>query len=68
MYCNVSRFVPIQRWLHTLEHGGVVLLYHPCTHHALVEELKFVPRNCLRKHVMTPYDQHTLERVRDVKC
>lgn len=23
-------FCPVQRWLHSIEHGAVVLLYHPC--------------------------------------
>merc|ERR1712192_122261 len=31
------RFVPAQRWLHNIEHGAIVMLYHPCTHHTLVE-------------------------------
>ena len=41
----------------------MVLLYHPCALNALVEELKFVTRNCLRKHVMTPYDKLSVKRV-----
>lgn len=23
-------YVPPQRWIHSLEHGAIVLLYHPC--------------------------------------
>ena len=23
-------YLPPQRWLHSLEHGAIVLLYHPC--------------------------------------
>lgn len=23
-------FLPLQRWIHNLEHGGIVALYHPC--------------------------------------
>ncbi|KAK3921906.1 Tumor protein p53-inducible protein 13 [Frankliniella fusca] len=47
-------FVPVQRWLHTLEHGGVVMLYHPCAHPLEVERLKRIVRACLFRHVITP--------------
>ena len=33
-------FMPPQRWLHNLEHGGVAILYHPCADAALVESLR----------------------------
>lgn len=55
-------FVPPQRWLHTVEHGGVVMLYHPCTEPVLVQRLKKVLVGCFRKHVITPYSNLTVER------
>merc|ERR1719427_941254 len=49
------KFVPTQRWLHNIEHGAVIMLYHPCTHHTLVEKLRKLVTGCIRKHVITPY-------------
>ncbi|PRD36543.1 UNVERIFIED_CONTAM: hypothetical protein NCL1_08408 [Trichonephila clavipes] len=37
-------FVPPQRWLHNLEHGAVVMLYHPCAEPREVEKLKKLTR------------------------
>jgi len=48
------RFVPAQRWLHNIEHGAIVMLYHPCTHHTLVEKLRGLVKGCIRKHIITP--------------
>lgn len=33
-------FLPPQRWLHNLEHGGAAFLYHPCADAALVDALR----------------------------
>lgn len=55
-------YVPVQRWLHTLEHGGVVMLYHPCTDKSLVNELRTLVTGCLYRHVITPSERLTLER------
>jgi hypothetical protein len=33
-------YLPPQRWLHNLEHGGIALLYHPCAPSALVDQLR----------------------------
>uniref|UniRef100_A0A1B6CPG9 DUF3105 domain-containing protein n=1 Tax=Clastoptera arizonana TaxID=38151 RepID=A0A1B6CPG9_9HEMI len=49
------QFVPRQRWLHNLEHGAVVMLYHPCAHPVLVNRLRRVVTSCLYRHVITPY-------------
>jgi len=49
------RFVPPQRWLHSIEHGAVVMLYHPCAAPHLVHRLRRLVRHCLYKHVITPY-------------
>lgn len=34
------QFVAPQNWIHNLEHGGIVLLYHPCTPPAVVAQLR----------------------------
>ncbi|XP_047740934.1 uncharacterized protein LOC108665218 [Hyalella azteca] len=49
------KFVPPQRWLHNIEHGAVVMLYHPCTQPHLVAQLRTLVTGCLYKHVITPY-------------
>ena len=33
-------FLPPQRWVHNLEHGGAAFLYHPCAPTELVDELR----------------------------
>lgn len=47
-------YIPPQRWLHSLEHGGIVMLYHPCADLRQVEMLRSIVRNCLRRHIITP--------------
>ena len=49
------KFVPPQRWLHNIEHGSVVMLYHPCTHPETVEALRRLVTGCIRKHIITPH-------------
>jgi hypothetical protein len=53
-------FLPPQRWLHNLEHGGMAVLYHPCAPQSVLDELnawvtarKAADRQW--KYVMTPY-------------
>lgn len=50
------KYLPKQRWLHNLEHGSVVMLYHPCADPQEVLKLKSVVRKCLYRHVITPYN------------
>ncbi|XP_070572502.1 uncharacterized protein [Ptychodera flava] len=52
-------YLPPQRWVHSLEHGSIVALYHPCTDPAEVETLRSVVTGCLRKHIISPYKQLT---------
>ncbi len=33
-------YLPPQRWLHNLEHGGIALLYNPCAGEAVVDALR----------------------------
>ena len=32
--------LPPQRWIHNLEHGGIVFLYHPCADPEMIEQLR----------------------------
>ncbi|KOC62584.1 hypothetical protein WH47_04245 [Habropoda laboriosa] len=50
------KFLPKQRWLHSLEHGAIVMLYHPCANPLEVRRMKNLLTGCLRRHVITPYD------------
>ncbi|XP_065830728.1 uncharacterized protein [Oscarella lobularis] len=54
-------YCPPQRWIHNLEHGGVVFLYHPCAPEVEVDRLKFLARSCLRRHIITPHLNMTKE-------
>ncbi len=43
-----------------MEHGGVVLLYHPCVEENKkleddLDKLKGLVSGCLRRHIITPY-------------
>ncbi|RZC14256.1 uncharacterized protein BDFB_003171, partial [Asbolus verrucosus] len=49
-------FLPKQRWLHNLEHGAVVMLYHPCADKNEVNILKILVKKCLYRHIITPYN------------
>ncbi|XP_073972273.1 uncharacterized protein [Rhodnius prolixus] len=49
-------FLPRQRWIHSLEHGAVVMLYHPCAHPFIVEQIKNLVKSCLYRHIITPYN------------
>lgn len=37
-------FMPPQRYIHNLEHGGVAFLYHPCVGEEVVEQLRSFAR------------------------
>jgi len=54
--CGVNKYLPKQRWIHNLEHGGIVMLYHPCALHSQVNKLKKLVKNCLYRHIITPYE------------
>ena len=56
---NFSRYLPPERWQHNLEHGVVVLLYHPCLNvdrrgKQQLARLIHTVRGCIRKHIITP--------------
>lgn len=46
-----------------LQHGGIVMLYHPCAEPVLVHRLRKLLTGCFRKHIITPYTLLTQERV-----
>ncbi|XP_043223745.1 uncharacterized protein LOC122382458 isoform X1 [Amphibalanus amphitrite] len=55
-------YLPPQRWLHNIEHGAIVMLYHPCADSTEVDKLKQLVRGCIRRHIITPYNKLSLER------
>ncbi|CAB0038831.1 unnamed protein product [Trichogramma brassicae] len=61
------KYLPVQRWLHSLEHGAIVMLYHPCANKMEVEKLKKIVKGCLRRHIITPYNLLDDDRVSCIK-
>ncbi|XP_074641774.1 uncharacterized protein LOC141899402 [Tubulanus polymorphus] len=55
-------FMPRQRWLHSLEHGAIVFLYHPCADPIEVDKFRKIVEKCLYRHVITPNRNLTHER------
>lgn len=45
--------MPPQRWIHNLEHGAIVALYHPCAESKNIQRLRELVSNCLYRHVIT---------------
>lgn len=56
------KYLPPQRWLHNLEHGAIVALYHPCANQMLIDRLKKLVKSCLYRHIITPYRELSPER------
>ncbi|XP_018050647.1 PREDICTED: uncharacterized protein LOC108688767 isoform X2 [Atta colombica] len=56
------KYLPKQRWLHSLEHGAIVMLYHPCANPLEVKRLKNLISKCLWRHIITPYNYLEEER------
>ena len=44
----------MERWQHNLEHGCIVLLYHPCLSSKDQAEVISLVSNCLKKYVSSP--------------
>ena len=59
---NYFRFLPVQRWGHDIEHGALVMMYHPCADEKQVEYLRTIVTGCVRKHIITPYKNLTMEK------
>ena len=44
----------MERWQHNLEHGSIVVLYHPClASHHVISVISLVS-SCLKKYITTP--------------
>ncbi|KAJ8256404.1 hypothetical protein COCON_G00185560 [Conger conger] len=48
-------FCPPQRWLHNLQHGATVFLYHPCAPASERVRLSVLAHSCLSNYVITPH-------------
>jgi len=56
-------YLPPQRWIHNLEHGAIVLLYHPCAaDSSSLTRLRRIVSGCLRRHIITPSRRVSLQR------
>jgi len=55
-------YIPPQRWLHNLEHGSIIMLYHPCAEEEQVNKLRQLVTSCISRHVITPYDKLSNDR------
>jgi len=55
-------YLPPQRWIHNLEHGAVVFLFHPCAPAATIAHLRRLVNGCLRRHIITPSRRLSAQR------
>jgi len=44
-------WVPPLRYVHALEHGAIVFMYHPCTDDQQIRRLRKIASSCLWKHL-----------------
>ena len=47
-----TRFVPVQRWSHNVEHGAVVMAYNPCLDPDTVDRLRKLVTGCIRCSIL----------------
>lgn len=55
-------YVPVQRWIHNLEHGAIVAVYHPCVNKRQLDDFRKLVKSCLYRHIITPYEKLVAER------
>lgn len=55
-------YVPVQRWVHNLEHGAIVAAYHPCVNKRQLDDYRKLVKKCLYRHIITPYENLDAER------
>lgn len=55
-------YVPVQRWIHNLEHGAIVAAYHPCCNQRQLNDFRKLVKNCLYRHIITPYEKLDAKR------
>jgi len=53
---NFVSLKPPQRWIHAIEHGAAAFLFNPCANGAEIEAFKNISKRCLRRHIITPYE------------
>lgn len=54
-------YLPPGRYVHNLEHGAVVFMYHPCAPTKMVDKLRRVATTCLYRYIMTSFGNLTHE-------
>merc|ERR1719233_1440459 len=55
-------YCPPERYQHNIEHGSVVMLYHPCLDKKQVTKVKKAVSGCIRKYIITPSRLPSLEK------
>lgn len=50
-------YAPKQRWIHNLEHGAIVFLYHPCANKRQLNKFRKIVKGCLYRHIITAYEK-----------
>lgn len=55
-------YLPVQRWLAALNYGGIVAVYHPCVNKRQLNDLRKLIKQCLYRHIITPYEKLDAER------
>lgn len=56
------KYLPVQRWMHNLKNGAIVMLYHPCANKLQVDRLKELVKNCLLRYIITPSTRLSKDR------
>ncbi|XP_055387310.1 uncharacterized protein LOC129615916 [Condylostylus longicornis] len=55
-------YLPQQRYMHNLDFGAVVALYHPCANRMQIKSFKSIVASCLFRHLISPSRMLTKER------
>lgn len=50
-------YCPPTRYMHNLEHGAIVFLYHACARNEQVKKFKNLAKNCLWKHIISGWEK-----------
>lgn len=45
-----------------MEHGAIVAAYHPCVNKRQLDDFRKLVKNCLYRHIITPYEKLDPER------
>ncbi|XP_039266863.2 uncharacterized protein LOC120342200 [Styela clava] len=52
-------YIPPGRYVHNLEHGGVVFMYHPCAPQEGINQLRQLATSCLYRYILTAFPKLT---------